>query len=138
MQRIARHRLQDVGDQRRDVAQADLVNTWARRKGLPERRQWQTEGPARHLHHVAGKGSGGNAQGGDKADHALATNRGGLGAAFGCRNDKRDDAVLGPPDVLQLRVRLEQDRAARKLDALKMRCQAAEIVRLKRGEQAVA
>ena len=60
------------------------------------------------------------------------------GAAFGCRDDERDDAVLGPPDVPQLRVRLEQDRAARKLDALKVRCEAAEVVRLKGGEQAVA
>jgi len=114
--------LQNVGDQRRDVAQADLVKARARHKGLPERRERQAEGPAGHLHHVAGEGSGGNAEGGDEADHTLAADGGGLGGgALERRDDKRDDAVLRPPDVLQLRVRLEQDRAARQVDALEVR-----------------
>src|SRR3954467_5916029 len=81
----------------------------------------------------------GDAEGGDEADHALAADGGGLGAAaLARRDDERNDAVLGPPDVPQLRPRLEQDRAARQVDALEVRREAAEVVGLERGEQAVA
>ena len=98
----------------------------------------QAEGPPGHLHHVAGEGPG-VAEDGEEADHALAADGGGLGgAALARRDDERDDAVLGPPDVPQLRVRLEQDRAARQVDALEVRREAAEVLGLERGEQAVA